>query len=115
MSYEITPEQRVMKDGVDVGFIYGGTCYTNSPPKGRGIPSFRAMAGNADLQFKALLNSESVSESESITETIEATPLTPEPPRSAVLGDRDPVWQAWFIDTYGAKAFSAKWPNRKLP
>ena len=160
MSYSITPDQRVLKDGEHVGFIRDRICYTDSPPKGRGVSTFRAMAGDSELQFKPLpagaqwdelmaetRRKESVSQAnnpifsgdpERFTETISAVevvdaldapepaascddlaagnlPTTPEPPRSAVLGDRDPEWQRWFIATHGEDAFKAKWPTRQLP
>jgi len=117
MSYSITPEQRVLKDGEDVGYILDGICYTNDPPKGRGISSFRAMAGDSGLQFKPLpVETETTSEAETITETIQPkAPAIPEPPRSPVLGDRDPEWQRWFVATHGEQAFRDKWPTRKLP
>lgn len=150
MRYEITPENRVLKDCEDVGFIQDGICYTNEPPKGRGIASFRAMAGNPDLQFKPLptgkeslqvepISSAAVVDVGSVMESAPAAVMTvgagilsdeprmtateilarrqttPEPPRSAVLGDRDPDWQRWFVATHGEVAFSAKWPTRKLP
>jgi hypothetical protein len=162
MSYLITPENRVLKDGEDVGFIHDGICYTNDPPKGRGIPAFRAMAGNPDLRFQPMpemsISVGTAEESESFIpaitvnfdpsaipptgkEPLQVEPIssaagvdndgvmepvvasddatagilsTPEPPRSAVLGDRDPEWQRWFIETHGEAAFKAKWPNRKL-
>ncbi len=133
MSYSITPEQRVLKDGEDVGYILDGICYTDNPPKGRGIASFRAMAGNPDLQFKPLptgkgdlqvepISSAAVVDDGGVMEPVVASDdatagilFAPEPPRSAVLGDRDPEWQRWFVATRGADAFKAKWPNRKLP
>ena len=126
MSYSITPEQRVLKDGEDVGYILDGICYTNEPPKGRGIPAFRAMAGNPELQFKPLptdtISSAAVVDGDSVMEPVVASDdatagifSTPEPSRSAVLGDRDPDWQRWFVATHGEAAFKAKWPNRKLP
>lgn len=192
MSYSITPDQRVLKDGEYVGFIRDSICYTDSPPKGRGVSTFRAMAGDSELQFKPLpagaqwdelmaetRRKESVSQAnnpifsgdpERFTETISSVvvggsipasfprteanfeglsiqiegsrissaagvdndsvmepaascddlaagnlPTTPEPPRSAVLGDRDPEWQRWYIATRGEDAFKAKWPNRQLP
>ena len=161
MSYSITPDQRVLKDGEYVGFIRDSICYTDSPPKGRGVSTFRAMAGDSELQFKPLpagaqwdelmaetRRKESVSQAnnpifsgdpERFTETISSAagvdngadgashgrgddvPVAgilstiPEPLRSAVLGDRDPEWQRWFIATHGEKAFTAKWPTRQLP
>lgn len=157
MSYSITLENRVLKDGKDVGYIADGICYTNDPPKGRGIPSFRAMAGNPELLFKPLptgkdsLHVEPISSAAgiddgSVTEPVpvsddagagnflgfkitefvqadvemiekmnRARMILTEPPRSPVLGDRDPVYQRWFIDTHGPDAFKAKWPNRELP
>lgn len=157
MSYSITPDQRVLKDGEDVGFIRDSICYTDSPPKGRGVSTFRAMAGDSELQFKPLptisavvvggsipasfprteanfeglsiqiegsrissaagVDNDSVMEPAASCDDLAAgnLPTTPEPPRSAVLGDRDPEWQRWFIATHGEAAFSAKWPNRKLP
>ena len=156
MSYSITPENRVLKDGEDVGYILDGICYTNEPPKGRGIPSFRAMADNPELQFKPLPTGKDSLQVEPISavqvvdtlrvveptpvsddagvgisfeeaigfvalnpimesEQERADPVIPEPPRSPVLGDRDPEWQRWFIATHGPDAFKAKWPNRKLP
>lgn len=129
MSYSITPEQRVLKDGEDVGYILDGICYTNDPPKGRGISSFRAMAGDSGLQFKPLpemtISTSTVEESKDFVPAIVVNfdgskstnppPPYPEPPRSPVLGDRDPEWQRWYVATFGEAAFSAKWPNRKLP
>ena len=125
MSYSITPDQRVLKDGEDVGFIRDGICYTDSPPKGRGISAFRAMAGDSELQFKPLPTISAVEVVDALDAPEPAAscddlaagnlPTTPEPPRSAVLGDRDPEWQRWFVATHGEAAFSAKWPNRKLP
>lgn len=122
MSYEITPENRVLKDGADVGYILGGVCYTDSPPKGRGVTAFRAMAGVPELQFRPLpVESVGVTTSEAETITIPivyediSTPAIPEPAKSPVLGDRDPNWQRWFIATHGENAFKAKWPNRQLP
>lgn len=154
MSYSITPENRVLKDGEEVGYILDGVCYTNNPPKGRGIASFRAMAGNPDLQFRSLpagkdslqveiqssthwqsatipdgatilhptISSAAVVDVGSVMEPAPASDdagagilSAPEPTRSAVLGDRDPEWQRWFVATRGEAAFSAKWPNRKLP
>ena len=125
MSYSITPDQRVLKDGEDVGFIRDSICYTDSPPKGRGVSTFRAMAGDSELQFKPLptISAVEVVDALDVPEPVASCddlaagnlPTTPEPPRSAVLGDRDPEWQRWFIATHGEAAFSAKWPNRKLP
>ena len=125
MSYSITPDQRVLKDGEDVGFIRDSICYTDSPPKGRGVSTFRAMAGDSELQFKPLptisavevVDALDVPEPVASCDDLAAGILStiPEPPRSAVLGDRDPEWQRWFIATHGEAAFSAKWPNRKLP
>ena len=133
MSYLITPENRVLKDGEDVGYILDGVCYTNEPPKGRGIHAFRAMAGNPELKFKPLptgkdslqvepISSAAVVDGDSVMEPVVASDdatagilSTPEPTRSAVLGDRDPEWQRWFVATRGEAAFKAKWPNRKLP
>jgi len=135
MSYSITPEQRVLKDGEDVGFIRDGICYTDNPPKGRGIASFRAMAGDPELQFKPLpettITVATVDESKDFVpavvvnwqpgiipqdaEVLHSPPAYPEPAKSPVLGDRDPVWQRWFIATHGEAAFKAKWPTRKLP
>lgn len=133
MSYSITPENRVLKDGEDVGYILDGVCYTDNPPKGRGIASFRAMAGNPDLQFKPLptgkeplqvepISSAAVVDVGSVMEPVVASDdatagilSAPEPSRSAVLGDRDPDWQRWFVATHGEAVFLAKWPTRKLP
>lgn len=152
MSYSITPENRVLKDGEDVGYILDGVCYTDNPPKGRGIASFRAMAGNPELQFKPSLDHVILPTSEDVAQwtdgyipdgatilhptissaagvddgsVMEPVPVSddagagilsaPEPPRSAVLGDRDPEWQRWFVATRGEDAFKAKWPARKLP
>lgn len=126
MSYSITAEQRVLKDGEDVGYIQDGICYTSEPPKGRGIPAFRAMAGNPELKFKPMpiepISSAAVVDGGNVMEPVVASDdatagifSTPEPPRSAVLGDRDPDWQRWFVATHGEAAFKAKWPNRKLP
>lgn len=39
----------------------------------------------------------------------------PEPCRRPSLGDKDPIWQRWYIATYGEDAFKTKWPARKLP
>lgn len=125
MSYSITPGHRVLKDGEDVGFIRDGICYTDSPPKGRGVTAFRDMAGNPRLQFKPLPTISAVEvvdaldapEPAASCDDLAAGNLStiPEPPRSPVLGDRDPEWQRWFVATRGEAAFSAKWPNRKLP
>lgn len=131
MSYSITPDQEVLKDGEKVGYIQGGICYTDDPPKGRGISSFRAMAGIPDLQFKAipkdtLAAGESfavtldcvpaVAASESTTEKSSAVASSlPEPPRHPHLGDKTPEWQMWYVATYGEEAFKSRWPKRQLP
>lgn len=39
----------------------------------------------------------------------------PEPPRRPDMGDRDPVWQTWYITTHGETAFKARWPGRPMP
>ncbi len=112
MSYSITPDKRVLKNGVEVGHIEGDTAYMDDPPKGRGIASFRAMAGMPNLKFEkfppivptALMQPEP-----------EPAPALPEPPNNPHLGDKDPVWQKWFIATNGEDAFKSRWPNRQLP
>lgn len=129
MSYSITPENRVLKDGEEVGYILGGVCYTDSPPKGRGVTAFRAMAGVPELQFRPLpettITIATVEESKDFVPAVVVNwdgsdapnppPAYPEPPKSPVLGDREPNWQRWFIATHGEHAFKAKWPNRQLP
>lgn len=124
MSYSITPDQEVLKDGEKVGYIQGGICYTDDPPKGRGISSFRAMAGIPDLKFEPLPQTVETDKPEvgvtvevvPVAETVTITaPALPEPPMHPHYGDKTPEWQKWFVATYGAEAFTARWPKRQLP
>ena len=132
MSYSITPDKRVLKNGVEVGHIEGGTAYMDDPPRGRGIASFRAMAGMPNLKFEAVnkvppnveiephkmqpFAIEKVKKAWAMLEpSEESTPALPEPPNNPHLGDKDPVWQRWFIATNGEDAFKSRWPNRQLP
>lgn len=91
-----------MKDGEEVGYILGGVCYTDSPPKGRGVTAFRAMAGVPELQFRPLpettITIATVEESKDFVPAVVVNwdgsdapnppPAYPEPPKSPVLGDR---------------------------
>lgn len=111
MSYSITPDKEILKDGEKVGFIEKGIAYMDDPPKGRGIASFRALAGMPNLKFEAIKQPNPIIE----IEPEPSAPDLPEPPNDPYLGDKNPIWQRWFVAVHGEDAFKSRWPHRQLP
>lgn len=124
MSYSITPDGKILQDGKEVGHITGNTCYMENPPKGRGIAKMREVLGQPHLRFEGLGSTlddvkilpvtGAITDGGGEVQTI-AIPVLPEPPNNPHLGDKDPVWQRWFIATHGEDAFKSRWPHRQLP
>jgi hypothetical protein len=125
-------DSQIIRDGVNIGVIDGGTAYVTEKQAPRIVGQIRAAAGNPSLEIA--VNGATVKESlpfaepEEIGVTVEVPNIetqpepiierkakTPEPARNPALGDKDPAWQAWYVSEHGAAAFQARWPGRPLP
>lgn len=117
MSYSITHDNKITDDGAEVGYIESGTAYMIELPRGRGIASFRKLAGMPHLKF-AVFSGALLPQGKLEKPTIEPAPVAPslpEPPNDPHLGDKNPVWQRWFVAVHGEDAFKSRWPHRQLP
>jgi len=132
----ITPKDDILRDGVNIGVIRNGIAYTSEPLAGVIKGQVKKAAGNPELTFEVVENDppqHTPGADSSVVVTANgkegrlcdvAAPSTlipivaevaSEPARRSEYGDKDPIWQKWFVATFGAEAFTAKWPARKLP
>jgi hypothetical protein len=129
----ITPTDSILRDGVKIGVIRNGIAYTSEPLAGVIKGQVKRAAGLPELTFEVVedeppqhtpgADSSVVvtanGKADGIRDVVPSAtiyvPLPGEPVRRAEYGDKDPIWQKWFIATFGAEAFTAKWPTRKLP
>lgn len=121
---------KIIRDGEAIGTIVGDFAYVSSKPAPRIVGQIREAAGMPQLAFvvEEPPTSEESSEVQAneiaVTVDVPEQPAPvelpqkaklPEPPRRPDMGDRDPVWQAWYIATHGETAFKARWPGRPMP
>lgn len=129
----ITPTDDILRDGVNIGVIRNGIAYTSEPLAGVIKGQVKKAAGNPELTFEVVENdppqhTPDADSSVVVTANGKAdgtrdvvpsatiyAPLPGEPARRPEYGDKDPIWQKWFIATFGEAAFVEKWPTRKLP
>lgn len=132
----ITPDNQIDRDGEVIGSIIGTIAWMKAAPASRIKGQIKQACGISELTFEVIepptVEESSTVQTPSAVQVVDTmgdvkpAPASddagvgnlsaiPEPPRSAVLGDRDPEWQRWFVATRGEAAFKAKWPTRQLP
>lgn len=122
----------IYRDSEKIGQIVGTVAWMNSRQAGRIIGQIKQASSIDGLTFEIVdtpeekANLQTLSALEVVDNPQALEPVTGrddpvagilsnEPTRENHLGDKDPVWQRWFIATYGEDAFKAKWPTRNLP
>lgn len=129
----ITPTDSILRDGVNIGVIRNGIAYTSEPLAGVIKAQVKKAAGSPELTFEVVedeppqhtlgadssvvvtANGKAGGTCDVVPSATIYVPLPGEPARRSEYGDKDPIWQKWFVATFGAEAFTAKWPARKLP
>lgn len=109
---------KIIRDGVDIGQIEGGTAYVTEKQPPRVVGQIRAAAGNPDLVVSVMGKEIESPQEIGVTVEVPDVPVTfepaPEPPKPAKwnLADLPPVgdksFSRAFINVYGPDEY-AKW------